>query len=174
LAADWLTEQGINTEEHLERAIGVRLTFGEQAEEWLHHLRTRNREPIPETSVPSIRSALNRWLLPHLGEMPLAEVGNKALRGLVGKMKGHLSAKTMDTYVNMAKEIVESLLDEDGEPIYARKWSNDTKILTSATNTPSSCWRTSSVVRKSRRELDWASRFPNRLLYPMYPKRRNW
>jgi integrase len=125
LAADWLTEQGINTEEHLQRAIGGRLTFGEQAEEWLHNLRTRNREPIPDTSVPSIRSALNRWLLPHLGEMPLSEVGNKTLRGLVGKMKGHLLPKTMDTYVNMAKEIVESLLDEEGEPIYARKWSND-------------------------------------------------
>jgi len=125
LAADWLTEQGINTEDHLERATGRRLTFGDQAEEWLHNLRTRNREPIPESSVPSIRSALNCWLLPHLGEMPLSEVGNKALRGLVGKMKGHLSAKTMNTYVNMAKEIVESRLDEEGEPIYARKWNND-------------------------------------------------
>ena len=80
---------------------------------------------IPETSVPSIRSALNCWLLPHLGEVPLSEVGNKALRGLVGKMKGHLSPKSMDTYVNMAKEIVESLLDEDGEPVYARKWNNE-------------------------------------------------
>lgn len=47
--------------------------------------------------------------------MPLAEVGNKALRGLVGKMKGHLAAKTMDTYVSMAKEVVESHLDEKGE-----------------------------------------------------------
>jgi integrase len=57
--------------------------------------------------------------------MPLSEVGNKALRGLVSKMKGHLSPKSMDTYVNMAKEIVESLLHEDGEPVYARKWNND-------------------------------------------------
>jgi len=40
-------------------------------------------------------------------------------------MKGHLSPKSMDTYVNMAKEIVESLLDEDGEPVYARKWNNE-------------------------------------------------
>jgi integrase len=57
--------------------------------------------------------------------MPLSEVGNKALRRLVGKMKGHLSPKTMDTYANMAKEIVESLVDEEGEPIYARKWNNE-------------------------------------------------
>jgi len=40
-------------------------------------------------------------------------------------MKGHLSAKTMNTYVNMAKEIVESRLDEEGEPIFARKWNNN-------------------------------------------------
>ena len=124
LAADWLTEHGINTEEYLERAIGRRLSFGDQAEEWLHKLRTRNREPIPDTSVPSIRSVLDCWLLPHLGEMPLSEVGNKALHGLVSKMTGHLSP-TMNTYVNMAKEIVESVLDEDGEPVYARKWNND-------------------------------------------------
>jgi integrase len=56
--------------------------------------------------------------------MPLYEVGNIALRGLASKMNGSLSAKTINTYVNMAKEIVESLLNEDGEPIYARKWNN--------------------------------------------------
>jgi integrase len=75
--------------------------------------------------VPSIRSALDCWLLPNLGDMPLSDVNNTALRGLVTKMIGCLSSKTINTYINMAKEIVESLLDEDGEPICARKWNND-------------------------------------------------
>jgi len=125
LAAEWLAKQGINSEQHLVRAISAAVTFSEQAERWLHSLRTRNRKPIPDSSVPSIRSALDCWLLPNLGDVPLYEVGNIALRGLASKMNGRLSAKTINTYVNMAKEIVESLLNEDGEPIYARKWNND-------------------------------------------------
>jgi integrase len=125
LGAEWLVNQGINTEEHLAKAIGSAVTFREQSEAWLHNLRTRNRKPIPDTSVPSIRSALDCWLLPNVGDMPLSEVNNTALRGLVKKMVNNLSSKTINTYINMAKEIVESLLDEDGEPVHARKWNND-------------------------------------------------
>src|ERR1022692_5325297 len=36
-------------------------TFREQSEVWLNHLRTRNRRPIPDSSVPSIRGALRKW-----------------------------------------------------------------------------------------------------------------
>jgi len=125
LGAEWLVAQGINTEEHLAKAIGSVVTFREQSEEWLHNLRTRNRNPIPDSSVPSIRSALDCWLLPNLGDISLSEVNNIALRGLVKKMIDNLSPKTINTYINMAKEIVESLLDEDGEPSYERKWNND-------------------------------------------------
>jgi len=125
LGKEWLVKQGINSEEHLEKAVGPMLGFREQSEAWLHKLRTRNRRPIPDSSVPSIRSALDCWLLPYFGDMPLNEVNNNALRGLVKKMIGTLSAKTINTYTTMAKEIVESLLDEDGEPIYARKWNSD-------------------------------------------------
>jgi integrase len=124
LGAAWLTSQGINTEEHL-AAIGPQVTFSQQAEMWLEKLQSRNRNPIPETSVPSIRSALDKWLLPTLGSMPLSNVNNSALRGLVNKMKNTLSPKTINTYINMAKEVVESLVNEDGEPIFHRKWNND-------------------------------------------------
>jgi integrase len=91
----------------------------------LHQLRTRNRRPIPESSVPSIRAALDRWLLPHLGDKQLSEVGNIALHDLVEKMVGVLSPKSINTYVSMAKAVVQSVLDVDGEPVYARKWNND-------------------------------------------------
>jgi len=101
------------------------VAFREQAEIWLKQLQARNRRPIPETSVPSIRAALDNWLLPNLGDMPLAEVGNAALHGLVQKMIGKLAPKSINTYVNMAKGIVESLLDADGEPVHKRTWNNN-------------------------------------------------
>lgn len=101
-------------------------TFRVQSEVWLNHLRTRNRRPIPESSVPSIRGALNKWLLPTLGALPLSEVNHTALRGLVEKMSNaKLSAKTISTYIVMAKQIVESLADDDGQPIVPRKWDNE-------------------------------------------------
>jgi integrase len=100
--------------------------FREQAEVWLTNLRTRNRRPIPDSSVPSILGALNKWLLPALGALPLSEVNHTALRGLVEKMSNAgLAAKTICTYIVMAKQIVASLADDDGQPIVARKWDNN-------------------------------------------------
>jgi integrase len=125
LGARWLHEHGINTEAHVVKAIGRALTFKTQAEIWLENLQKRKRNPIPESSVPTIRSALDCWLLPHLGTKPLDEVNNAALRELVTKMTDHLSPKTINTYINMAKEVVESLLDQDGEAVHKRKWNND-------------------------------------------------
>jgi integrase len=101
-------------------------TFRVQSEVWLRHLQTRNRRPIPETSVPSIQGALKKWLWPELGALPLSEVNHVALKGLVQKMSdAGLAAKTISTYTTYAKQIVESLADDDGQPIIARKWDND-------------------------------------------------
>jgi integrase len=100
--------------------------FREQSEVWLTHLRTRNRKPIPDSSVPTIRGALNKWLLPALGSLRLSEVNHTALRELVQKMSdADLAAKTICSYLVMAKQIVESLADDDGQPIVPRKWDND-------------------------------------------------
>jgi len=57
--------------------------------------------------------------------MPLAEVGNAALNGLVQKMVGKLRPKTISNYVTTAKCIVGSLLDADGEPVHKRTWNNN-------------------------------------------------
>jgi len=101
------------------------ITFRQQAEIWLNQLQTRNRRPIPDSSVPSIRAALDCWLLPLLGDRPLSQIGNATLNELVKTMVGTLSPKSINTYVNMAKAVVQSVLDVEGEPVYARKWNND-------------------------------------------------
>src|SRR5215469_11621976 len=93
------------------------ITFRQQAEIWLNQLQTRNRSPIPDSSVPSIRAALDCWLLPLLGDRPLSQIGNATLNELVKTMVGTLSPKSINTYVNMAKAVVQSVLDVEGEPV---------------------------------------------------------
>ena len=121
-----IAESGADTEEYFNKVvIGNKVvTFRERAEWWLDWLQTRNNDPIPETSVPSIRSALDKWLIPNLGDLPLSEVGNGALKNLVCKMKGHLSPKSQHTYVGYAKEVRESLVDDEGEVTFPITWNN--------------------------------------------------
>ena len=125
-AREIIAESGADTEEHFNKVVvgNKVVTFMEQAERWLDWLQTRNNDPIPETSVPSIRSALDKWLIPCLGDLPLSEVGNSALKNLVSKMKGNLSPKTQRTYVGFAKEVRKSLVDDEGEVIFPVTWNN--------------------------------------------------
>lgn len=69
---------------------------------------------------------MEKWLLPHLGEMLLADVSNGALRTLVEKMAtAGLSAQTITTHVKAAKMVVASAVDAEGDQLYPRKWNND-------------------------------------------------
>ena len=101
------------------------VTFKEQAERWLDRLQTRNNKPIPESSVPTIRSAIGKRLNPYLGDLPVSEVGNGALKGVVKKMVGKLLPKTQRNYIGYTNQIRESLIDDEGEPIYPITWNND-------------------------------------------------
>jgi len=125
-AREIIAESGADTEEHFSKIVTGKnvVTFREQAEWWLDSLQSRNNDPIPEPSVPSIRSALDKWLIPNLGDSPLSEVGNGALKNLVGKMKGHLSPKSQHTYVGYAKEVRKSLVDDEGEIVFPITWNN--------------------------------------------------
>jgi integrase len=125
LGVEWLAQQGINTELYLARAISPTVAFREQSGIWLDWLQARNNKPIPPTSVPSIRSALKCWLLPVLGDLPLSEVDELALNGLVKKMVGKRSPKTITTYINLAKEVVESQRDGKGRRVPHPKWDNE-------------------------------------------------
>src|SRR5258708_18718358 len=115
-----IAASGCDTEEHFKKVVFQRkvVTFRKQSELWLDWLQKRNNKPIPETSVPTIRSAIDKWLNPNLADRPLSEVGNGALKALVKNMFGNISPKTQRTYIGYAKQIRESLIDDEGEPIY--------------------------------------------------------
>jgi len=125
-AREIIAESGADTEEYFSKVVAGNkvVTFSERAEWWLDWLQTRNNDPIPETSVPSIRSALDKWLIPNLGDLPLSEVGNGALKNLVCKMKGQLSPKSQHTYVGFAKEVRKSFVDDEGDVIFPITWNN--------------------------------------------------
>jgi hypothetical protein len=55
----------------------------------------------------------------------LADVSNKALRELVGKMvAAHLSPKTIVNYTQVVKLVVASAVSEDGDQIHPRVWNS--------------------------------------------------
>jgi integrase len=72
------------------------------------------------------RCALDVWILPNLGDVPLCSVGNLALKGLVEKMvKAGLSPKTVNTYSQNVKSVVASAVNEEGELLFPRKWNHE-------------------------------------------------
>jgi len=82
---------------------------------------TRDREPLKDAR--SIQAALNKWILPAVGDMPLGNVNNITVKSLVDKMKKSLSARTVNKYVEYLQQVVASLKNgETGEPTHVRKW----------------------------------------------------
>jgi hypothetical protein len=57
---------------------------------------------------------------------PLSEINNAVLKSVVAKMSEQgLSPKTIDNYVPVVKMVVASVVDEQGEEIYPRKWNHE-------------------------------------------------
>ncbi len=85
---------------------------------------------------------MKNWLNPNIGSIPVSEVNNAALRTLVSIMsEGGLSPKTIENYAQVVKTVVASVVNEEGEEIYPRKWNYefiDMPIVEKAKqNTPS-------------------------------------
>jgi len=127
-AKEIIAASGADTPEHLARAEGVSLgvTFREQAAWWIEHVQQRKRKPIAPATVEWWQGALDTWILPNLGDVPLSSVGNLALKGLVEKMvNGGLSPKTVNTYSQVVKSVVASAVNGEGEQIFPRKWNHE-------------------------------------------------
>lgn len=89
-------------------------------------MQQRNRKPIAPATLESWQGCLDVWIVPNLGDLLLISVGNLALKGLVEKMvKAGLSPKTINTYSQVVKAVVASAVNEEGEPVYPRKWNHE-------------------------------------------------
>jgi integrase len=108
--------------EVVKRDTGV--TFREQSEIWLHQMQNRKRRPIRQSYAVTIQGALDKWILPAIGNLPLANVDNLSVKPLIEKMSAAgLSPRTVNKYIEHVKQVVESLRNPNGEPIHNRKWN---------------------------------------------------
>jgi len=125
MAREIVERSGANSEQRFNRIVLGEATFREQSKVYLRWVVTRDREPIKDVS--SIEAALNKWILPAIGDLPLANINNITVKPLVDKMKKSksLSARSINKYVEYVKQVVASLKDgETGEPIHRRKWDS--------------------------------------------------
>ena len=120
-------DAGANSEERFNEVVLGELTFREQAQAYLQTAVSRNRKPLRDTV--SIEGALNKWIDPEIGDLPLRLVDNLAVKGLVGKMNASLSARTVNKYVEYIKQVVRSLKAPNGEPVHKRIWDAETMDL---------------------------------------------
>lgn len=127
-AKEIIAASGADTPECLAKAEGITLgvTFREQAAWWINHVQRRNRKPVAPATLESWQGCLDVWILPNLGDLLLVSVGNLALKGLVEKMvKAGLSPKTINNYSQVVKAVVASAVNEEGEPVFPRKWNHE-------------------------------------------------
>ncbi len=127
-AREIVEKSGANSEERFNRVVLGETAFRAQAKTYLQWVQTRDREPIKDAS--SIEAALNKWILPAIGDLPLADVHNITVKPLVDRMKKALAARTVNKYVEYIGQIVASLKNgRTGEPIHRRTWDRSVMDL---------------------------------------------
>jgi hypothetical protein len=123
---------GADSAEHFKQFVkqdnGV--MFRAQSKIWLEQLQNRKRKPIRQSYAVTIQGALDKWLLPAIGETPLANVDNLSVKPLIEKMCcAGLSPRSVNEYIEHVKQVMESLKAANGEPIHKRTWDADTMDL---------------------------------------------
>jgi integrase len=122
-AREIIAESGADTVGYFNKVVQQKVawTFREQAACWLES--ARKRKPVAPSTIEDWERVLKNWMNPNVGDLPLSEINNGALKKLVAVMsKAGLSAKTIETYTGVAKMVVASAVNSEGEQLYPRKW----------------------------------------------------
>jgi hypothetical protein len=114
-AKEIVEQSGANSEARFREVTLGEITFRDQAEAYLKAVVSRKRKPLRDTV--SIEGALSKWFYPVIGDVPLSQVDNLALKPIVEKMSASLSPRTVNKYVEYAKQVVKSLKGPNGEPV---------------------------------------------------------
>lgn len=123
-----IAESGADTVEYFNKVLQQETakTFREQAACWLEFVRMRKRKPVASSTIEDWERILKNWLNPNVGDLPLSEFNNRAMKQIVVTMsKAGLSAKTIETYTGVAKMVVASAVNAEGEQVYPRKWNHE-------------------------------------------------
>jgi hypothetical protein len=77
-------------------------------------MKVRKRKPVANSTIESWEGTLNNWLYPAIGELPLSEINNAALKRVVAVMSDRrLSPKSIDNYAQVVKAVVASAVDKE-------------------------------------------------------------
>jgi integrase len=99
-------------------------TFRVFAEQWLTDCENRKQRPIKTAVSRGWENILDNHLLPLLGDVPLADCGNRALRSVVEQMsKKKLSPSSIQNILLVAKMVRSSAKDDDGNELFPIKWN---------------------------------------------------
>ncbi len=124
-----IAASGADTVQHLENVqVSNRCTtFREQATEWLAYMNKRRRNPVAPSTIETWESCLRKWLIPNLGDLPLAAVDNDSVKALVSKMAdAGLSPKSISNYIQAVRSIVASAKDiKTRKQLYPVMWDFD-------------------------------------------------
>jgi hypothetical protein len=143
-AAEIIVDSGADTVARFNKIVKQEngVTFREQALFWVKQVRARKRKPVAVSTLELWEGCLRKWINPAIGEFPVSEVNNRALKGLVAAMSAKgLSPMTIANYAQVVKTVVASAVDKEGEEICARKWNNEFMdmplVVKTKQNTPS-------------------------------------
>jgi Phage integrase, N-terminal SAM-like domain len=77
-AREIVAASGANSVEHFNSVVQQKkceaITFSQQSERWLEHLRKRKRKPVAESTIEDWERTLRNWINPHIGSHPIADV----------------------------------------------------------------------------------------------------
>jgi integrase len=127
-ASEIIAESGADTEKRFNEVVkqNTGVTFREQSVIWMDRMRTRKRKPVADSTLENWELILRERLIPQMGDLPLSTVNNLTLKNLVSKMSDEdLSPATIVKYVGIAKMVVASAVDKEGNEIYPRKWNHE-------------------------------------------------
>jgi integrase len=126
-AKEIIEASGADTAEYFDKIVRSNhgITFREQAEIWLEQMKHRKRTPVAPSTLATWECCLENWLNPHLGHMPLDNIRNLALKNLgITMVNGRLGESAIRSYTNVAKMVVASAINEEGEELYPRNWNH--------------------------------------------------
>ena len=99
-------------------------TFGAQSAAWLQGLETQRRKVLSPATIATFSSHVRR-LVPLIGaDTPLANINSGTLKALVGQLiEEKLSPKTITEMLAVVKQIVASVVDGNGDPLFQVHWN---------------------------------------------------
>lgn len=123
---EYIERAGINAVSTFAQVPVPGATFRQQAERWIDSVSTRKRRPVKPATVYGWQHCLDKWILPNLGNKLLSEVRNGALRQFVEILSAAgLAPKTIVNVVTVAKLVLASAVDEEGDQLHPRVWNHE-------------------------------------------------